>query len=103
MVKSQTKQPFPVFGRSFLPETLETTQAVTQVIEVGRFMIALWILVILWTLLWKGMALWKAARNNQRAWFVVMLIIHTLGILEILYIILFQKDKNPRLMPYRRP
>jgi len=52
-------------------------------------MIVLWILAILWSLLWKGMVLWKAARNNQRGWFVVMLIIHTLGILEILYIILF--------------
>jgi Family of unknown function (DUF5652) len=64
-------------------------------------MIALWILAILWSLLWKGMALWKAARNNQRGWFVVMLIIQTLGILEILYLLLFQKNRNPRLMPYR--
>ena len=64
-------------------------------------MIVLWILAILWTLLWKGMALWRAARNNQRGWFVVMLIIQTLGILEILYLLLFQKNKNPRLMPYR--
>ncbi len=66
-------------------------------------MIVLWILAILWTLPWKGMALWKVARNNQRGWFVLMLIIQTLGILEILYLLRFQKNRNPRLKSYRGP
>jgi len=55
----------------------------------------LYLLAILWTLPWKGVALWKAARNYQKVWFVAMLILQTLGILEILYILFFQKDKNP--------
>jgi len=55
----------------------------------------LYLLAILWTLPWKGVALWKAARNCQKVWFVAMLILQTLGILEILYILFFQKDKNP--------
>ena len=46
---------------------------------------------IIWSLIWKGIALWKAARNNQQAWYVVMLIVNTLGILEILYIYVFSK------------
>ena len=54
----------------------------------------LYLLAILWTLPWKGVALWKAARNYQKMWFVAMLIIQTLGVLEILYILFFQKDKN---------
>jgi len=51
-------------------------------------------LVVLWTLPWKGVALWKASRNNQKGWFIVLLILNTLAILEILYIFLFSKKKE---------
>jgi len=51
---------------------------------------------IIWSLIWKGIALWKAARNNQQAWYVVMLIVNTLGILEILYIYVFAKKQKTR-------
>jgi len=57
---------------------------------------AIWIVAILWSLPWKGVALWKAARNNQKGWYIAMLILQTLGILEIFYILLFQKAKNPK-------
>ena len=46
---------------------------------------------IIWSLVWKGMALWKSARDDSRVWFVVFLVIHTAGILEILYIYFFSK------------
>lgn len=46
-----------------------------------------------WALIWKGFALWKSARNNQTAWFVIMLIANTVGILEIVYIFFFSKKK----------
>ena len=62
----------------------------------GRFMKSLYVLAILWTLPWKGVALWKAARNYQKGWYVAMLVIQTLGILEIVYLLIFQKDRNPR-------
>lgn len=52
-------------------------------------------LLIIWSLVWKGIALWKAARNNHAAWYVVMLIVNTLGILEIVYIFGFSKPKAP--------
>lgn len=55
--------------------------------------------VLLWTIPWKGVALWKAAQNGQKIWFIVLLVINTLAILEILYIFIFQKKgieaKNP--------
>ena len=47
-----------------------------------------------WTIVWKGTALWKAARNNQMIWFVVMLFVNTVGILEIIYIFYFSKKKD---------
>lgn len=48
-------------------------------------------LVAIWTLVWKAVALWKSARKNQPIWFILLLVINTLGILEILYIFIFSK------------
>lgn len=47
-----------------------------------------WLLIILviWSIIWKGIALWKAARRESKPWFIVMLLINTVGILEIIYI-----------------
>jgi methionyl-tRNA synthetase len=52
-----------------------------------------WLLVIaiLWSLIWKGLALWRAAKNDQLAWFICILFINTLGILEMIYLGFFQK------------
>lgn len=57
--------------------------------------IPIWAIVIVaaWTLVWKALALWKAARKNSRIWFVALLLINTMGLLEILYIFLFSKIK----------
>lgn len=51
-------------------------------------------LVVAWSIVWKGIALWKAARNNHTAWFVVMLIVNSVGILEIIYIFFFSHKKK---------
>ena len=50
--------------------------------------------MIAWAVAWKGVALWKAGRNNQLWWFVAILVINTLGVLEIVYLLAFQKDSN---------
>lgn len=50
----------------------------------------------LWSLIWKGIALWKAGRNNQPAWFIVMLVLNTAGILEICYLLFFQPKPGDR-------
>lgn len=49
--------------------------------------------LFLWSLLWKGIALWRAAKNEQRNWFVVMLVVNSVGILEIVYLFFFAKKK----------
>lgn len=43
-------------------------------------------LLLTWVLIWKGLALWKAAGLRQKYWFVAMLVLNTLGLLEIFYI-----------------
>lgn len=57
--------------------------------------IPLWLIAIalIWSLAWKGLALWKSARKNHLVWFIMLLVVNTLGILEILYIFLFSKIK----------
>ena len=48
-------------------------------------------LVIAWAVIWKGIALWHAARNRQLVWYIALLIVNTVGILEIVYLIFFRK------------
>lgn len=52
------------------------------------------VLVVVWTLPWKAAALWKSARNGDKIWFVALLVLNSLAILEIIYIFIFSKRKN---------
>jgi hypothetical protein len=54
------------------------------------------ILLIIWTFVWKALALWKSARKGDVAWFIVMSLVNTLGILEILYIYIFSEKSNKK-------
>jgi len=59
------------------------------------FLIGLIVILAIWDCVWKLIALWKSARNDQLAWFVCLAIFNTAGILPILYITLFQKSAAP--------
>ena len=52
------------------------------------------LIVTLWSLVWKALAVWHAARNRQKIWFVALLLIHTWGILDIIYLVWFKKNGN---------
>lgn len=52
------------------------------------------LLAVLWTVPWKGVALWRAARNTHRWWFIVLLVVNTLAVLEIIYIFGFSKKRE---------
>ena len=51
------------------------------------------LLIAIWVLPWKGYALWLSARKGQKIWFIALLIVNSLAILEILYIFVFSKRK----------
>ena len=54
----------------------------------------LWFLLLLtWTLFWKGYALWLSARKEERGWFFALLVLNKVGILEIIYIFGVAKKK----------
>jgi hypothetical protein len=56
---------------------------------VGLALVAL----IAWSLVWKGLALWRAVKRGDRIWFIVFLIVNTAGILEIVYLFLITGAK----------
>jgi hypothetical protein len=51
----------------------------------------LFAVVVLWTIIWKGFALWIASKEEKKKWFVAMLLLNTAGILEIVFIFGFSK------------
>ena len=58
--------------------------------------VSMWILciVLIWTTIWKGIALWKSGRHGQMVWFIVLLVVNTVGILDIIYILFFQRKER---------
>lgn len=60
----------------------------------GAGLVIITLIFVVWELVWKGLALWHAAKNGQLWWFVALLLIHTLGILEIIYLFGFRTDRK---------
>mgnify|MGYP001615321302 CR=1 FL=1 len=59
------------------------------------WMLSLFSLLVIWEVAWKGLALWHSAKNKQMAWFVVLLLFNTLGLLPIIYLVWFRpKEEN---------
>jgi len=59
----------------------------------GMMFGGLMLVLVIWTVYWKYHALWHAAKQDEKWWFLAMLLINTLGILEILYLYYFSKQK----------
>lgn len=60
----------------------------------GAIMWLLISLVVVWEMVWKGIALWRAGGNGHLVWFIVLLIFNTLGILPIIYIFAFSRRQQ---------
>ncbi len=54
-------------------------------------------IVALWSIFWKGLALWHSAKRREPVWFIVFLLVNTLGILEIVYLFFILKLKAKEL------
>lgn len=55
---------------------------------------ATFIVLMIWATIWKGLALWRAAKRNSKVWFVIFMIINTVGILEIVYLYLISPNNK---------
>lgn len=44
------------------------------------------LIILIWSAVWKLLAMWKAAKKDSWIWFVAFALLNTVGILPILYI-----------------
>lgn len=79
IIESLSQLPTQVFG----------IDALMSVIGVTTLLVVL----IIWSLFWKGMSMWKAAKRGSKPWFIILLLVNTVGILDIIYIYLIDKKK----------
>ncbi len=51
------------------------------------------VVLLVWSVAWKGLALWHSARRTDYIWFIIFLFVNTIGILEIVYLFVFAKKR----------
>lgn len=59
----------------------------------------IFLVLMLWSLFWKGLALWHSSQRKQGWWFIILLIVNTIGILEIVYLFAIAKLRFDTLFP----
>lgn len=64
-----------------------------------------WILVILsvWDITWRGVALWKSSRGGQRYWFIALMVVNSIGILPLVYLFFFQRKPVEKKRMRKKP
>ena len=62
----------------------------------STWFLPIFIVLVLWDVVWKVIAMWKSARNNHLIWFICITIFNTIGILPIVNI-LIQRKKDLHL------
>jgi len=69
----------------------------SQLSQLPGWALLILIVAVIWSLFWKGAALWQAARKGDGAWFVILLLVNTIGILDIFYLYCVAKVKTDKL------
>lgn len=78
------------------PYPLTTPESVMMFGAVWLFIVVL----VVWSTVWKIIALWKAARNGQKVWFIVLFVLNTVGLLEMIYVLIVAKrSEQPKVHP----
>jgi len=54
--------------------------------------------LILWEGFWKGFALWHSGRRGQSVWFVILVIVNTVGIVPTIYLFAVARLKVSELV-----
>lgn len=53
--------------------------------------------ILIWSLVWKALALWKSAQLSHQWWFIAILLLNTLGIVEILYLFFVGRNYSVKI------
>ncbi len=57
----------------------------------SSWFIPLIIILAIWDMIWKIVAMWYASRDNQKMWYILLAIINSIGVLPILYLLVIRK------------
>lgn len=61
-------------------------------------LIALVLVIAVWKLIWYGIAIYKSLQKQQKTWFVVLfvaaILLNDLGILAIIYLLIYRDKKK---------
>jgi hypothetical protein len=68
---------------------MESMNTVSHWIELHPLLVAI---MGIWTFIWKGFALWRSSELRQKYWFIAILLLNTVGILEIVYLFLVARN-----------
>ena len=60
------------------------------------------VIILIWSYVWKFLALWKSARKGHPVWFIIFALVNTIGLLEILYIFVFSEMKKNNFINTKR-
>lgn len=62
-------------------------------IETHRWLLPVFIVVVIWEIVWKLLALWHSARKGKIVWFIFLAIVKSVGILPIIYLLTRKKEE----------
>ena len=71
--------------------------------EMGFVNVWLLVAIVIWSFVWKMLAMWKSARKKQVGWFIAVALLNTVGILQILYYFVFSEMKVPKPAVKKKP
>ncbi len=74
-----------------MPWYLGNSQSLGEWNGMGMWGVRILVPLILWSVVWTGLALWHSARRGQKWWFIFFMLVHTAGILEIIYLLFVAK------------
>ncbi|OHA58926.1 MAG: hypothetical protein A2571_00925 [Candidatus Vogelbacteria bacterium RIFOXYD1_FULL_44_32] len=61
------------------------------------------LMLVIWSVVWKAVALWHAAKRGEKIWFIALMFINTAGLLEIIYLALVAKIWSQKIIPVVPP
>ena len=68
-------------------------EQIHQVFTAMPWLLPVLVILFIWETIWKIIGMWKAARNNNLAWFLIIAFVNSLGVLSIFYILKY-KNKD---------
>jgi hypothetical protein len=88
----------------------ELNLQVESYLEANPYMMSILVIILIWKLVWYGLALYQSIQLKQKPWFVVLFlgtfVLNDLGILPIIYLIIYRdknKQKNKKSRNSKKP